>query len=53
MNLFDYIADKLQPEQKRELYKEKAVCLCLFRVALSNDQDLTDLSQYIPPGLLQ
>ena len=32
MNLFDYIADGLNSAQRQNLYGEKAVCLCLFRV---------------------
>jgi len=39
MNIVNFIADKLQPEQKRALYKDKAVCLCIFRVALAQAFD--------------
>ncbi|CDW73476.1 tfiih and nucleotide excision repair factor 3 complexes subunit [Stylonychia lemnae] len=32
MNLFDYISSDLPSQQKTQLYQEKSVCLCLFRV---------------------
>lgn len=32
MTLFDFIAKNLQTSQKHTLYKDKVVCLCLFRL---------------------
>lgn len=50
MNLFEYIAENLTVPQKQDLYKEKSVCLCLFRVAfndLSMQQDpITDATAH-------
>ena len=37
MNLIKYIAENLSVEEKKDLYKEKSVCLCLFRVAFGCD----------------
>ena len=39
MNLFDYMAENLSADDKRELYREKAVCFCLFRVGFGTDSD--------------
>jgi hypothetical protein len=35
MSLFDFIANELAGEEKKELFTDKTMCLCLFRVALS------------------
>lgn len=52
MNLFDYIADSLTPEQKRSLYRERSICLCLFRVAFGTDTHLEGEDPVqAPPGL--
>jgi|LakMenEpi03Aug12_release.lakeMendotaPanAssembly.Ray.scaffolds.fasta_scaffold844499_1 hypothetical protein len=35
MSLFDFIATELSSEEKKELFSDKTMCLCLFRVAFS------------------
>ena len=35
MSLFDFIAEKLNQSYKHELYNDKIVCLCIFRVGLN------------------
>jgi len=34
MSLFSFIANELSSEEKRDLFADKSVCLCLFRVYL-------------------
>ena len=51
MNLFEYMADTLSADDKCELYKEKAVCLCLFRVGFGSETVKDVPLQYSPPGL--
>jgi hypothetical protein len=35
MSLFDFIANELTADEKKELFTDKTICLSLFRVALS------------------
>ncbi len=51
MNLFDYMADTLSADEKWQLYREKAVCLCLFRVGFGSDTVKDVPLQYSPPGI--
>ena len=53
MNLFEYMADALSADDKCELYKEKAVCLCLYRVGFGSETVKDVPLQYSPPGLQQ
>ena len=34
-SLFDFIKDEMTPEDRAELFMDKTVCLCLFRVCLT------------------
>ena len=34
-NLFDFIKEELSTEDRSELFTDKTVCLCLFRVCLT------------------
>ena len=34
-SLFDFIKDELSAEDRAELFTDKTVCLCLFRVCLT------------------
>ena len=35
MSLFDFIEKELSKEDRIDLFSDKTVCLCLFRVALT------------------
>lgn len=35
MSLFDFIANELSSDEKKELFDDKTMCMSLFRVALS------------------
>lgn len=35
MSLFEFIAKELTPDEKRDLFSDKTVCLCLFQIALT------------------
>lgn len=35
MSLFDFVAQQLSAQDKRDLFADKTVCLCLFQIALT------------------
>ena len=35
MSLFEFVATELSQAEKRELFADKTLCLCLFRVAFT------------------
>ena len=35
MSLFEFVAQELSTEDKRDLFSDKTVCLCLFQVGLT------------------
>ena len=49
--MFDLISAQLNAEEKREIFQDKAICLCFLRVALtSQEQQLLLKMVYQPEG---